>query len=231
MSVFDPMNLLTFGLLFFAGMQYWVMRSGERNRIAEREADQQHDLNHAYQLLWAESWRLEAIADDWADADLVFLALSSDLNPDFVRSGDWSEQMRAYARLGLESGYLGGVALARSQELARAISRFREGIEQAAPEVQGETIGQRATRARASVSPQRLQFAEKEIQNGVRDLSLLVLDAISHSPHGTSRIELKFKDTFYSKAARAAAVAFVRRGEASRMLSAQSDSGPGASTP
>lgn len=117
-SIFEPMNVLTFGLLVFAGAQVWVTYKGEayrrRKRLADDAARQEaeaHELDLAYQTLWAEHFRLDALADYWDAADLVQMSLSGVLRSEDVLPRDWTTQTRMLGRLGIEAGYLGGVAI------------------------------------------------------------------------------------------------------------------------
>src|SRR4051794_8730640 len=112
----EPMNVLTFGLLVFAGAQVWVTYRGEVYRRKERAADEasrtrseEHELDLPYQALWAEHFRLDALTDHLESADLVQMSLSGVLRPEDLIPRDWSTQTRMLGRLGVEAGYLGGV--------------------------------------------------------------------------------------------------------------------------
>lgn len=218
-GILDPMNLLTFGLLVFAGVQVWVTHKAERARLAERAADEQarteaeaKEVDLAFQTVWAEHFRLDALAASYAKADLLQMSLTGILRPEDVLPRDWATQTRMLARLGAEAGYLGGVAITLAHDLARDIHEFNQSIADLFDRNDERAIGLKVASIRTTGRGSRLAMYEERIRGQCRELATLTWDAASHSPRGDIVRTLTFRDDLASEVARKAARALVERG-------------------
>ena len=118
------MSTLTVGLLIFAGAQVWVQYRAERQRQIELKATRDENLDRAFQLVWSEHFRLEALANHFRRADLIELAILGVLRPADVLPRDWGLVSQALGALSLEAGYLGSVAVTTGYDIARQIGIF-----------------------------------------------------------------------------------------------------------
>lgn len=202
--------LLTIGLLLFAGMQWWVTKRSEAARRRERAADEQardreadRALDAAFQLVWAEHFRLDGLADQWDREDLVVLSALGVLSPDDVLPRDWTVVIRAVSQLSVESGFLGGVAMTRAHDMARSIASLNgvvQGIARQYPQHAPAHIIQVAHSSyRGETDP-----IVRAIRHGTRDLSLLLWDAARQSPRADLDREMNFRDDMRSESGRVA---------------------------
>ncbi len=92
LSSFEPMEWLTIGLVLFAGVQAIVQVRTENQRKQERKTDRERSDDLAFQLAWAEQFRIDALAEEWdeTETDLVSLSCLGVLNPSDSR---WSSGM------------------------------------------------------------------------------------------------------------------------------------------
>ena len=221
-NLFDPMNVLTLGLLVFAGAQVWVTLQGEKSRRHERRQDekvrldsQARELDLAYQTLWAEHFRLDALADAWESGDLVQMSLAGVLRPEDVLPRDWATQTTMFGRLGQEAGYLGGVAITQAHDLAREVANLNSSLEDLFAADDERSIGLKAEHVRKTVGGSRLAMLEARIRRDVRELSLLTWDAVQHSPRGDVVRELRFRDHLTSAIGKSAVAALADRAKQS----------------
>jgi hypothetical protein len=121
------MEWLTLGIVIFAGAQLWIQHRAELARVKERQSDVKEAGDQTYQALWAEHFRLESLADQWETENILELAALGTLTPDTVLPENQADAAREFARLGVEAGYLGGVALTFAHDLSRYMRRL-EGV-------------------------------------------------------------------------------------------------------
>jgi hypothetical protein len=195
---------LTFGLLIFAGMQWWVTHQSEstrrlerQNDVADRKASAERAADSAFQIVWAEHFRIQSLADRWASEDLVQLAALGVLKGDALLPRDWSTIVRSLATISLEAGYLGGIALTLAHdsevkvaELNAVIRSFELQYPAAPPMKIAEIV-----RVNASQLTDPLVTA---IRRTSRDLALLLWDAARQTPRAELLRELRFSDDMHS---------------------------------
>lgn len=215
---------LTFGLLWFARRQWQVtnvqaelqdkseqVRAKERaDDLALQRAGEERSLDRDFQLVWAEQFRLEGLADDLDTADLVEQAGLRVLQRDDLLGPRAADVLAALSRLGVEAGFLGGVAQSLSHDAALALARLQGLVDGYATMYPGKgpseiTVLVRQNRGR------ECKDLEQEIRAKTRDLSLLLWDAVSHSPRANVYREMHFSDNMTSQIGPAAVGALVKR--------------------
>ncbi len=202
------MEWLTIGLVLFAGAQVFVQVRTEQQRLRERQAEEERADDLALQLALAEHFRIDGLADEWERADLVELSCLGVLNPSEVLPRDWSTVMSALARLSVESGFLGSVALTLAHDTARRIAMLNSVVTDVIKST-AETFALRdrypnATSVDSMVSTVRVNNSErvgdleKQIRTMTRDLARLIFDAGRQSPRADISRVLKFRDDMRS---------------------------------
>ena len=208
----DDMVWLTLGLLFVAGMQVWIQHRAEDARQRERKTAEDRRADVIWQTAYAEHLRLERLADVWDDQDLVMDSALGILDAHDVLPSDWPVFMRELAELSAEAGYLGALAGTLSRDLARDVAEVNGLVKAAraqwAPSVTPDVI---AKGARSNYGPQ-LDELTASISKNVRELSLLIWDAIQHSPRASLVRVLSFHDDMLSDLGNAAAKEIAMRG-------------------
>ena len=179
-----------------------------RRRIGEAEQDT------SFLEVWAESFRVESIANQWDEQDLVELSTLGLLDPLTIKPADASSLTRSAARLGHESGYLVGVAITLASDIAHQVAVFNRNIEELAGQFKAAYPGAHAYEVTNAVKGQggkELQERATHLRRGVRDLALLLWDAARHSPRADVNRSLNFRDDMQSTFARDAAKALAER--------------------
>jgi hypothetical protein len=209
--------MLTVGLLFFAGMQWWVTHRSERSRMAESSAAElaekrrrEREEDARYQLVWAEHFRLDSLADSWDDADLLELSLLGLLRPSDILTGEWSVLLQTLNQLSVEAGYLGGVARTMAYELERRVSEFNTTAQVLRETYAPLTVAQQARHVREAHGDQ-IAALEKGIKFAGRELALLIWDAVQHTPAATRDRTLTFSDNLMSSTAQSSVKALAKR--------------------
>lgn len=213
----QPMEWLTIGLVLFAGAQVWIQHRAERNRRAESERDEQNRLSaeqraldRTYQALWAEHFRLESLASQWDEADVLELAVLGVLGTDTVIPSNRSAVAGDFAILGPEAGYLGGVALTFANDLARQIALLVGLVASYRREYPEKGDADLVALIRHNRSDE-VATLEASLRKGVRELSLQYWDAISHSASAKIQRKLDFRDQLRSELAQQAVTALAKR--------------------
>ncbi len=206
----DAMTWLTMGLLIFAGVQVWVQVRSEIQRRRERESEHVAAIDHAFQLVWAEHFRLDALAEFLGKADLIEYALLGVLRPSDVLPRNWVKITEALATLSTEAAYLGGVALTVGYDLERAIGVYVGSVTAFSQDASGMNPGDLVRWMRQFHGPE-LKPWEESVRNGAKQLALLFLDAAGHNPRMTVQRQLHFSDTMESDFAKDAAKALAKR--------------------
>jgi hypothetical protein len=205
------MEWLTIGLVIFAGIQVGLQARVERQRKAERRADQDEALDRAFQYVWAEHFRLEGLADELDRRDLIEMAFLGILRPEEVLPGDWGKLTEAMATLSREAGFLGGMAVGLCHDVERSIRILVTSIDSF------ETHGPTEVSALERVQWLRHQYGkdvapwEAAVRKGVRELSTLLWDVARHNPRVSVDRRLEFSDDLKSEFAKAAVRGLVRR--------------------
>jgi hypothetical protein len=208
---------LTLGLLFFAGMQWWVTREGERARAKERrddeaakerEADRAADL--AFQAVWAEQFRLEGLADDWEESDLVLLSSMGALQASDLLPRDWVTIVRSLSQLSVEAGILGAVALSLAYKAEREVAKLNGIVAQYRQQYHKEPNTDLVQVIRHNRGDE-LSVIEARIKEAARDLSKVFWDAARHYPRADIDRGMRFRDDMLSTSGKSAAEALVTR--------------------
>jgi len=204
------MEWLTIGLVVFAGVQVLVQHWSERRRVKERREDVKlrdeaavKARDRIYQDLWAEHFRLDSLAAQWKEADLLELAVLGVLNVEEVLPVDRTSAAAKFAGLGLEAGYLGGVGLTFASDLARHIALLN-GLVRSFRSMQPGLTDADLLQVIGTTQTEYVTKLEDSLRRGVRELSILYWDAISHSEAGSVQRTLNFKDDMQSEFARTA---------------------------
>jgi hypothetical protein len=209
--------ILTFGLLLFAGMQWWVTYKGERTRRLERAHDEalaaensERDQDRAFQTVWAEHFRLDGLAVSWERQALVLLSALGVLHPADLLPKDWTTIVEALGLLGRESGFLGGIALTLAHDTEREVATLNAVVNGFTRKYSEQSPGEIAQLVRHH---RREEVAELEarIRRMVRDLSNMLWDAARQSPRADVERVLNFKDDMHSEFARRAAAGLQSR--------------------
>jgi hypothetical protein len=207
--------VLTIGLLLFAGMQWWVTQTSEQARKLEREADanaerlrQVREEEASYQLVWAEQFRLNSLAESWNDGDLVELSLLELLRPADVIAGDWPLMLQTLTGLSLEAGYLGGMARTLAHDIERQATLFNTAVGGLRGNYTSLSVAQHAKHIRKTHG-EELGRMERGLREAARELSLVVADAIRHTPAASRDLKLTFSEKVESQIGRGAREAFL----------------------
>jgi hypothetical protein len=86
-------------LASFAGVQIWVVRRQSKDR-----------QRAAFASLYAEYLHLSSLSAEWAEEDLVELALGDALRPEDMLPRDWGTLIRLLGEVGSATGALGAMA-------------------------------------------------------------------------------------------------------------------------
>jgi len=208
---------LTLGLLVFAGMQWWVTHKAEESRREERFQDKtdererrDQELDRAFQTVWAEHLRIEALADYWDEHDFVTLSALGVLRASDLLPRNWTTIMEALGVLGRESAFLGAVAVALAHDAEREVAALNAivgGYTRQYPDKSPDEIANLVRHNRGN----DVLILEKNIKKLARDLANMMWDAARQSPRADVPRELKFHDDMYSDYARAAVEALKKR--------------------
>lgn len=218
--------LITVGLLAFAGMQWWVTNQAEQATLRERAAAElvrteknAADADLAFHTVWAEHFRLEALADYWEENDLVLLAALDVLKPEELLPSNWSALVAALARIGPEAAFLGGVAITACHDIGREVATLNgivSSFVKQYPQLSPPEIVSMVRKNRGDdVKP-----IEQKVTSRAKDLAALMWDAARQSERADLTRSLYFKEDLVSKFARDASNALKRREEAGKALNA-----------
>jgi hypothetical protein len=223
LELIEPMEWLTIGLVVFAGAQVWLQERAERQRRAEKAAEQSDAIDRAFQFVWTEHFRLVSLRDDLRRRDLIEMAYLGVLDPKEVLPRDFGRLTEALTGLSPEAGFLGAVAIALCHDIERAMGILLKSV---AALAQGAPP---ALTAFEKVQWLRKQFGddiapwEEAVRTGVAELALLMWDAARHNPRIDLERSLQFSDNLSSGFAKAAAEALLKR---STGVTPSSDSKP-----
>ena len=212
LELFSASEWLTVGLVIFAGVQILVPHLAERRRISERKADDDRANDVAFQLVWAEHFRLDQLAEMFECEDLVQLAALDVLNSGEVLPRDWSVVMSGLARLSQESGYLGGVALALGHNTATRIAVLNGLVDSFRKQYPDKSPDELVEMVRHNRKKEAEQLQDT-IRANTRDLSRLMWDAVRHSPRADVVRNMNFREDMQSKFGQNAARAVAKRGK------------------
>lgn len=224
----DPVAItnivLTAGLLFFAGMQWWVTAEAERARIAERQADRESEdrrrddeLHTAFQTVWAEHFRLDSLAGYWEHQDLLSLSALGVLRPGDLLPRDWPTLVHALNRLGRESGFLGGVAITLAHDIEREVASLNALVESFSRKNPALSPAQISEVVRKVRGPEAAGL-ERRVIAMTQDLAKLMWDAARQSPRADVDRLLDFSDDMESQFGRSAVKDLLERQKDSKIL-------------
>jgi hypothetical protein len=211
LASFDPMEWLTIGLVIFAGAQIFVQVRTEQGRLRERQEDEERAEDLAFQLAWAEHFRIDGLADEWERADLVQLSCLGILNPADVLPRDWTTVMSALAHLSVESGYLGGVALTLAHDTARKIGALNSVVRDVIKKYPADSSTVTMAETVHAHHPEMLADLQKQIRATSRDLSRLMFDAVAQSRRAKIHRVMDFSDDMRSSFGKRAVQAIKER--------------------
>lgn len=206
----SAVNLLTFGLLVFAGIQVWVTWAAERTRKRERITAERREREQAFQAVWAEHFRLEGLADQWDTSDLVKQAMLGLLSTNDVRSSGGLRIIHELASLSPEAGYLAAIAGDLIRTIASDIALLNSLVKDLATNAPLDTRAQLARGTIPSVTE-----IEDNLRRNARQLSLLLWDGLRHSDVAHIDRTLTFSDELSSDIGKAAVRALERRSRTS----------------
>jgi hypothetical protein len=152
----------------------------------------------AYQLAFAEHFRIDRLADEWERTDLVSLSCLGVLNPSDALPRDWTTVMSALARLSVESGYLGGMALTLAYDTARKIGALNSIVRDVIKKYPAESPTATMAETVHSHHPEMLADLEKQIRSNSLDLARLIFDAVNQSPRARVLRVMDFTDEMHS---------------------------------
>ena len=127
---------IALGLLVFAGLQ-WKVTERQATLQAKAEAARRTELANeierqrdvAYRVIWAEWFRLRAVATRWRERGILVLASSGTLRAEDVLPRDWGLLTEQLGRLSREASHIGSVGLTlafdAAQEAALVAETFR----------------------------------------------------------------------------------------------------------
>ena len=217
---------LTFGLLVFAGMQWWVSRQADRRQARERLADEaaQHaeqlrEQDLAFQTVWAEHFRIWALAKQWEKGDLIAMSVYGLLRPDDLLPRDWATLTQMLGKLGPEAAFLGAVGVTWAHDMARLVAEFNTMVESHVDRPAGET---KIEILRGVYLPE-LEGHIEAIRNGVSQAALIIWDALRHSGAADRQRTMNFRDDLDSQIARDAVAEIGQRAKAHQASTKESD--------
>jgi hypothetical protein len=216
--------MLTLGLLVFAALQWKVtekqaelQEKAEATRIGERAADQaardaeeDRALDRDFQIAWAEHFRLEGVANMYEKEDLLELSSLNVLDSSDLLPQDWSFVLASLGRLGVEAGFLGGVAVSLAHDAERQVALLNAVVNGFRIQYPNKGPGELAAMVRQNRGGE-VKKLEERIRLLTRDLANLFWDAVSHSSRATVVRTLNFSDNMYSKLGKSAAKALQER--------------------
>jgi hypothetical protein len=163
-------------------------------------------------MVWAEHFRLDGLADNWEQADLIELSLLGVLSPSDVLPRDWQTVTGMLGRLSVEAGFLGGVAITLARDLARDIAAFNAMARAWADESPQQSESARLAFVRSNYAyAESLATHSKGLRSSTRQLSLLFWDACQQSRAAKKQRTLNFSDDLRSELAREAVHALKKR--------------------
>jgi hypothetical protein len=199
-----PIELLTLGLLVFAGVQVavhvWTAVAGKR----ERRADLEDLQDRAFQYAWAEHFRLASLADVMRRSDLIEMALLDLIRPEDVQPADSVHLMEALAISGSESGVLAGFLAGATVDVQRSLGiliRSTQSFAKQAPA--GMPDAERVKWVRQHYGKD-LRPWEDSTRRLVEELANLAWDAIEHSPRSKVDRTFDFSESLTSEFSKAA---------------------------
>jgi len=215
LDLWDPMEWLTVGLVLFAGAQVFAQGRTEDQRKRERKTDRERADDLAFQLAWAEQFRIDGLADEWDREDLVSLSSMGVLDPADVLPRDWTAVISALVSLSVESGYLGGVAITLAHDTARRIAMLNSLVADVIRKYPEDTsLVDMAATVRGH-HPETIASLETQIRTTTRDLSRLLFDSLRQSPRADLFRQMNFRDDMRSMFGQRAVLAIKQReGEA-----------------
>jgi len=162
----------------FAALQWWLSRTAENARKAERNADQLAQADAAYAAVYAEYFRLWTVSEQWRGADLTDPAIVASLSPEDVLPRDWASITEHLGQLGYFPAFLGSFGLALAFDAGKyATALFGEVMAL-------DQLKHANPAAAAALTTQhlpRLQSAEKTLKDLTTEAERILQDALAHT--------------------------------------------------
>ena len=157
--------LATGVLALFAGVQIWQVRKESKDR-----------QRAAFASLYAEYLHLSSLSAEWADEDLIELALSHALRSEDMLPRDWGTLIRLLGEVGSATGALGAMAY---QTVAQASKRARVLVHLV---------------TNLQVTGDAARELESEIKKGVSEAASVFEDAMRSAPAWLTTHPITFVD-------------------------------------
>ena len=225
---FDSMEWLTVGLVVFAGVQVLVAVRHEQQRRRERASEERARRAELDRLadqdvliVLAEHFRLDVLAKEWRQLDLVELSLMGVFEPAQLLSDQSSQVLVALSRSSVEAGQLGAIALSQGHEASRGAARLARMLKNLSEKHPDRSPAELAALARTIPG---LLESEEAVKRGAEESALALWDALSHVPRATVKREPVFRHGLTSQVARRAVAAIERQSLVNaKVLSSQTD--------
>ncbi len=195
-------------------------RLKERNaNSVQRRREEEAALDMAFLTVWAEHFRIESLANQWKDADLIARSLAGLIKPDSVLPNSPGTVVATAAKLGRESGFLAATASTFAADTAEQIAQFNSDVSALQGRMRTRSPNETYDSARLRrvsepfIEGPSLAEREKELVRGVNELALLWWDVVRHSPRADVERVLAFRDDMKSAFGRAAVGAVAHRGQ------------------
>jgi hypothetical protein len=208
-SQFVPMEWLTVGLVLFAGVTAFVAARAEEVRRRERKLDDERESDRAFQVVWLEHFRLNALSNIWGGNDLIGWSALGTLTPGQLLPRNWETTVTALNRLSLEAGYLGGVALTLAHDTETEIATLNAVVADWKRNCSDLTTGPLVELIRENAT--EVVKLESKIKNHVSELALLIWDAARHNPRIDLIRNFNFRDDMESELGKQAAIQAQKR--------------------
>ena len=157
--------LATGVLTFFAGVQIWQVRKESKDR-----------QRAAFASLYAEYLHLSSLCAEWAEEDLIELALSDALRPEDMLPRDWGTLIRLLGEVGSATGALGAMAY---QTVAEASKRARVLVHLV---------------THLHITGDAARVLERDIKKGIEEAANVFEDAMRSAPSWLTTHPITFVD-------------------------------------
>lgn len=186
---------LTFGLLVFAAMQWWVTRESERQRLRERRAEADAKEDAAHHVVWAEQLRISNAVRSLDGSDLVLLAAENALDYEQLLPRDSAYLLDNAVLLGQVAPRLVGVAIARLHDARAGLIAFdrrvRSVMSLCPPGYNSLEF------AKANYSSELESMAETALA-AAKEAALTLSDALRCAPRAETTLHVDVPDTLES---------------------------------
>lgn len=188
-------------VLAIIGATYYAaanIREFERTRsdaVAEKAQQRDQESDRAYQLVWAEGFRIDDLSNRWEQEDLVLLSVNGLLDPQQVLPIDTTALMEACTRCSREAGYLGGMAITMMRTCATTIEALNKVVDEARTPYSGPAQV-------AGNAGQPARTFEVSTKAALREIARLLDDTAMQAPLFEKPRQIEFRGELKSALAR-----------------------------